>query len=125
MVKAHYKDHWTFPSGIVDANESPKAAALRETREEIGVTLNAADVDFLTVVYSQGKDGYLDRFNFVYIVEQFDTKAVFALQPEEIEKTEWVKIDEIARYSNNKGSYVNIQRLLAGNIADEKYIEVL
>ena len=125
MVKAHYKDHWTFPSGIVDPNESPKTAALRETYEEIGVEVNATDIDLLTVIYTQGKDGYLDRFNFVFIVNQFDENTSFALQPDEIEKVEWVKLHDIAEYSKNKGSYTNIHRLLAQDIDNEKYIEVL
>jgi 8-oxo-dGTP pyrophosphatase MutT (NUDIX family) len=125
MVKAHYKDHWTFPSGIVDANESPKAAAMRETREEVGVELDDIEVEFLATIYTQGKVGYLDRFNFVFLVEQFDESRSLILQPEEIEKTEWVELDEIARYSGNKGSYIHVQRLLTNNLNNEKYIEVL
>jgi 8-oxo-dGTP pyrophosphatase MutT (NUDIX family) len=125
MVKAHYKDHWTFPSGIVDPNESPKAAAIRETHEEIGVKVNAADVDLLTVIYTRGRDGYLDRFNFVFAVNQFNENISFSLQPDEIEKVEWVHLSDVAEYSKNKGSYVNIQRILTRGIDSEKYIEVL
>lgn len=125
MVKAHYKDHWTFPSGIVDVNESPKTAAIRETHEEIGIKVDAADVDLLTVIYTQGKDGYLDRFNFVFTVNQFSEDRSFNLQPEEIEQVEWVSLDNISEFSNDKGSYIQIQRLLMEGIDDEKYIEVL
>lgn len=125
MVKAHYKDHWTFPSGIVDANESPKAAAIRETFEETGAKADAAKVELLTVIYTKGKDGYLDRFNFVFIVNQFDTDSILTPQPDEIERIEWVDIENIAEYSNHKGSYVNIQRLLTEGINNEQYIEVL
>ncbi len=125
MVKAIYKDHWTFPSGIVDANESPMTAALRETQEEIGITIDPAEIDLLTVIYTQGKDGYLDRFNFVFILDQFTDDGSFVLQPDEIEKVEWVGLHEIAEYSKNKGSYSNIQRLLTNGINDEHYIEVL
>lgn len=125
MVKAHYKDHWTFPSGIVDPNESPKAAAIRETYEEIGVPVDETDVDLLTVIYTQGKDGYLDRFNFVFTVHHLDDNKLLTLQPEEIERAEWVSLSDIAKYSKNKGSYINIQRLLTQNIDNEKYIEVL
>lgn len=125
IAKAHYKDHWTFPSGMVDENESPRTAAIRETYEEVGVKLDVDQVKLLTVIYSQGKDGYLDRFNFVFIVENFDRNAPLNLQNEEIENTKWVNSNEIAQYSNNKGSYVNIQHLLVEDIRDENYIEVL
>ncbi|MBB1562451.1 NUDIX hydrolase [Candidatus Saccharibacteria bacterium] len=30
MVKASYKNEWTFPSGVVDMGESPAQAAQRE-----------------------------------------------------------------------------------------------
>ena len=125
MVKANYKDHWTFPSGVVDENESPRAAALRETYEEVGIDLREADVDLLTVIYTEGKDGYLDRFNFVFMAKDFDKNHALTLQPEEIERAEWVSLENIAAYSNHKGSYINIQRLLVNAIDDEKYIEVL
>jgi 8-oxo-dGTP pyrophosphatase MutT (NUDIX family) len=125
VVKAHYKDHWTFPSGIVDENESPMAAAIRETYEEIGVKLDSGQVKSLAVIYSQGKDGYLDRFNFVFIVEDFEKDTLLSLQKEEVEEAKWIAVHEIAQHSNNKGSYVNIQRLLANGIHSEHYIEVL
>lgn len=47
LVKPRYKDYWDLPGGHVEADESPLAAARREAKEELGVTV---DVDRLLVV---------------------------------------------------------------------------
>lgn len=42
-LSAHARQ-WAFPGGRIDAGESPLEAALREMREEVGVTLGEADL---------------------------------------------------------------------------------
>lgn len=124
MVKAGYKDHWTFPSGIVDDNESPEAAAIRETKEEVGLAVDEKDCRLLTVIYTEGGDGDRDRFNFAFVTDAFDESAVLTVPNDEIEQAEWVVFDEVAERSGNKGSYVNFQRLLLSSDVQEPYIEV-
>jgi 8-oxo-dGTP diphosphatase len=46
IVKANYKAHWTFPGGMIDQGETPKQAALREVTEEVGLTIDANNVQF-------------------------------------------------------------------------------
>jgi 8-oxo-dGTP pyrophosphatase MutT (NUDIX family) len=40
MIRNSYgRSHWTFPGGTVGRRETPDAAAIREVREEVGVSV--------------------------------------------------------------------------------------
>lgn len=124
MVKASYKDHWTFPSGIVDPNESPKSAALRETNEEVGLDINKDACALMTTIYIASSQGDRERFNFAFITD-IDNKDVKLLVPnEEIESAEWVDFSKVAEKSGNKGSYKEFQKILLNPGSFSPYIEI-
>ncbi|MEM7594180.1 MAG: NUDIX hydrolase [Cyanobacteria bacterium P01_A01_bin.83] len=37
ILKPTYKNHWLLPGGVIEANESPRQACIREVQEEIGI----------------------------------------------------------------------------------------
>jgi 8-oxo-dGTP pyrophosphatase MutT (NUDIX family) len=37
IVKPNYKEEWIVPGGVIETFESPKAACLREVKEELGI----------------------------------------------------------------------------------------
>lgn len=39
LVEPSYQSGWLLPGGVVEADESPRAAAAREAREELGLTI--------------------------------------------------------------------------------------
>jgi 8-oxo-dGTP diphosphatase len=39
LVEPTYKDYWEIPGGVVEADESPRAAAVREVAEELGLAV--------------------------------------------------------------------------------------
>jgi 8-oxo-dGTP diphosphatase len=39
LVEPAYKDYWEIPGGCVDADESPYQAAIREAKEELGLSI--------------------------------------------------------------------------------------
>jgi 8-oxo-dGTP pyrophosphatase MutT (NUDIX family) len=64
IVKANYKKHCPFPGGIIDADETPKQAALREVHEEIGLTIDPAAIQFGWVVARHSVN--IDSYQFIF-----------------------------------------------------------
>ncbi len=124
MVKASYKNHWTFPSGIVDEGESPKEAAIRETLEETGIIVTSEHTEPLAIIYTTGKDGDRDRFNAGFVTSIEYTSGDRNIPNEEIEKAEWVAFDKVAELSGGKRSYEEFQKKLLSESGSNPYIEV-
>ena len=122
MVKAGYKDHWTFPSGIVEEGESPKSAAIRETLEETGLIVSDEYVKPLAIIYTTGKDGDRDRFNVGFATQLKYASGNIVVPNAEIEKVMWVAFNKVAELSSGKRSYEEFQRILLKD--DDLYIEV-
>lgn len=125
MVKAGYKDHWTFPSGIVDDKESPKQAALRETKEETGLLFEESGCGLLAVVYTASNGSDRDRFNFGFTVEVKDADSlVMSIPNDEIEEFRWVDFNQVTAMSGGKASYANFQSILLGEMSSPSYVEI-
>ena len=64
IVKANYKEHWTFPGGMIDKGETPLQAAVREVSEEVGIIVNPASVEFVAIV--DRKSSFLETYQFIF-----------------------------------------------------------
>ncbi len=117
MVKATYKDFWTFPGGVVDPGESPLVAAIRETEEEVGMVLEPSNVSFLSCGYIPEKFGFLDRLHYFFTTDTVP-KGEIVLQASEIAECEWVPLDDIARRADDRSSYRAIQHMLVSGTVE-------
>jgi len=124
MVKASYKDHWTFPGGIVDENESPKHAALREVQEEIGIRLDEGECQFLGSVYTASGGIDLDRLNFAFLITVPSQALQISVPNDEIEEARWVSFGDITLLSRPRGSYTKYQIILTGAAPRGSYFEI-
>lgn len=77
VVKANYKRYWSFPGGIIDAGETPRQAAIRETSEEVGVTIDDASLHFCMVVNRVSRVAQTYQFIFD---QQVDASLFDAIQ---------------------------------------------
>jgi 8-oxo-dGTP pyrophosphatase MutT (NUDIX family) len=93
IIKANYKEHWTFPGGIVDPGETPRQAALRETNEEVGLEV-ADDASFVMVLDRISE--HAQSYQFIFQADFPDhLRDQIVLQDSEIEDYAFVSREQI------------------------------
>jgi ADP-ribose pyrophosphatase YjhB (NUDIX family) len=63
MVRPTYKGHWDIPGGYVEPGESPRAACVREIREELGLSV---EIGPLLVVDWAPAEGEGDKILYIF-----------------------------------------------------------
>ena len=93
--------HWAFPKGHVEGNETEAETALREIREETGLSVTL-DTNFRTVVTYSPKPGVMkDVIYFAAELAGGDEK----MQAEEVTGMRWAAPDDAAAlitYDNDR-----------------------
>ncbi|MBR7830840.1 NUDIX hydrolase [Actinospica sp. MGRD01-02] len=83
LVRNTYRDGWSLPGGVVDDNEAPAMAAVREVHEEIGHAVDGPAT--LLVVQWAGRGlGPVQFLNFTFDVGRVADPARLVPQEEEI-----------------------------------------
>lgn len=95
FVEPTYKDDWELPGGVVEADESPRAGAIREVREELGIEI--AVTSPLVADWMPPYLGWHDALEFIFDGGRLGSEAIasFVAPPEEIRGYHWVPADEI------------------------------
>jgi len=123
MVKDDYKPAMTFPGGVIDPDEAPRHAAVRETSEEAGLAIAEEHVRFYTVAYIPEDHGFLDRYHFFFETVVDDEARAAIAHDDSIEYIEWVPIGDIAAKAGGRPTYVAIQHMLtSGDVSP--YFEI-
>ena len=94
IVKANYKNHWSLPGGVIDPGESPLQAAVRETEEEVGITLDPSKLEFVLVADRISKAAQTYQFIFKTTIGDDDIASI-KLQESEIDEHLFVTKDEV------------------------------
>jgi len=114
IVKANYKDYWTLPGGVIDAGEMPLQAAIREVREEVGVSVDPAALSFGWIASRRGPVEFTYQFVFKALLPRDSTVV---LQESEIDEYAFVSKAEVLsgnreyaqalqNWANNASGYV-------------------
>ena len=94
LVKPNYKDYWQIPGGVSNRDESPEATALRETKEELGLTLGK--IKLLCVDWGAATGEREDHFQFVFAgdtLQKADIQKI-KLQTDELDEYKFFSIEQ-------------------------------
>jgi ADP-ribose pyrophosphatase YjhB (NUDIX family) len=95
LVKPVYKGGWSIPGGVVEADEAPKTACIREIREELGLDLVINRL--LVVDYNSPHGEKTESLMFIFdggYINEADTAGI-NLQAEELEAFDFFTPDAL------------------------------
>ena len=91
LVRHSYRKGWGFPGGLLKRGEAPLDAVVRETQEEIGLTLDLDEVPHVVV------DPRYRRVDVIYTGRMPDDVAEPTSQSAEIVEVGWFSPDGLPR----------------------------
>jgi ADP-ribose pyrophosphatase YjhB (NUDIX family) len=96
LVDPVYKPHWDLPGGMAEANEPPHEAALRELREELGLSIELGRL--LCVDWVAPRDPWDDLLMFVFAGGVLPMGLAEDLKPRDAELREvrWFDPEQLA-----------------------------
>lgn len=94
LVNPTYKPQWEIPGGLVELNESPRTACIREVKEEIG--LDVAPERILCLDYLHAKGERTEGIMFIFWGGVLTEAQIASIRLPESELSEFrfVSIDE-------------------------------
>lgn len=97
-MKPTYKPHWEIPGGIVELDESPREAARREIREEIGLELAAGRLALVGLDYMAAGGAKTEALMFVFSGGPLtqDEQAGLRVDGDEIGEFRFAPLEEAA-----------------------------
>lgn len=95
LVRNTYRTGWSLPGGVVDDNEPPTEACVREVAEELGFTVRRLG-PLLAIQWAQRMDGNpLQFLSLTFDAGVCPDPAALRAQPEEIAEIGFFHFDEL------------------------------
>jgi 8-oxo-dGTP pyrophosphatase MutT (NUDIX family) len=93
---------WDLPKGKLDDNEELEACAIREIKEETGLTNVEIEKPLCITYHTYHQDGkHILKESHWYLTKAKKQANLLPQLDEDIEKCEWVPVEQIASYMEN------------------------
>ncbi|HEY1085334.1 MAG TPA: NUDIX domain-containing protein [Candidatus Saccharimonadales bacterium] len=90
-----WRDGWyTVPAGHMDGNESPRSAAARESKEEVGLDIDTANLEAIHTSIYQADSRDHERVSVFFKASNFSGNAHIA-EPDKADELIWCKLNEL------------------------------
>ena len=100
IIKNSYKKGWTLPCGMIDSGETESAGAKRELLEEVGISCEESDLQFLQMHLST--KGYKSDYQYFYLLAMNSSPKI-KLDMREVIEYRWISKSEMEQYSIPEG----------------------
>jgi len=121
LVRNTYRDGWSLPGGVVDDNEPPADAAVREVREELGHEV-VGEAKLLSVQWAARGTGPMQFLSFTFEVGVCEDPSALVPQEEEIAEIAFFAPDELPEGLRPFMRH-RIEAIVEGGFNDVAYIE--
>ena len=97
LVNPTYKPQWEIPGGLVELNESPRTACIREVKEEIGLKIEPERI--LCLHYLHAEEERIEGIMFIFWGGVLTAAEIASIRLPESELSEFrfVSIEEAAQ----------------------------
>lgn len=120
LVKPTYKDSWDLPGGYVEPGESPRAAAIREVYEELGIQ---PEIGGLVLVDWAPHPNEGDKLLFLFDGGKLSSEHRLIFQDHEIEEASFEDRDGLWRLTPERLARRISQALDNYTRSNENYLE--
>jgi ADP-ribose pyrophosphatase YjhB (NUDIX family) len=121
LVRNTYRDGWSLPGGVVDDNEPPADAAIREVHEELGHEAQG-EATLLSVQWAARGHGPVQFLSLTFDVGICEDPSALVPQEEEIAEIAFFAPDELPE-GVRPFMRRRLQAIIDGSFHDVAYLE--
>ena len=109
-------DNWTFPKGIIEAGETPQTAAIREIKEETGVTNLVFHHELPAIHYIYKRGELIDKTVYYFLFTSTIEQELVPQTEEGISELHWYSLEDAKKIigypQTNLSLLSEVQKLL-------------
>lgn len=92
----YYDGYYSAPAGHIEEGELSTEALIRETKEEIGIDINAKNIEFAHVMYRTKHDDTGDRLDMFFITSKW-IGEIQNCESHKCDEVVWFELDKLPK----------------------------